>query len=189
MAKCKNCGEGDKTWTQDSETSKWRLLNADGSRHFCMNNAASTTTTTAAGPGPGNVYRGQQTTQQQPVQVHPTPEEWNALYDKIGKMAETISMQAKFYEDLVTEMQTVSKAVHKSFLVQDKADQFLQECRITDAKIDRILTRVDSIAGTRIVEYDEQQREQPRKIRLKGELSELARQEEEYDRDKEDGLV
>ena len=171
MAKCKNCGEGDKLWTQNEE-GKWRMLNADGSAHRCMGSGGfggaqqqqqqerRVPLTPAQQMGHQQVQQPSQPQQQQ----HPTAEEWTALFDKINKMSETLGLYAQFYEGLVSEMQSISKSVHKSFLVADKADQFLEQAKITDAKIDRLLPHFKRV-------------------------QELARQEEEYDRDREDGTI
>ena len=163
MAKCKNCGEGDKQWTQNEE-GKWRMLNADGSAHRCMSSSGSG----GGGAGATQWHREIPVAQaQQQVaasQAHPTTEEWNALWEKVNKMTETLAMQAQFYEGLVGEMQSISKSVHKTFLIADKADQFLEQARITDAKVDRLVSRF---------KHEE----------------ELAQQEEAYDQAKEDGTI
>jgi hypothetical protein len=177
MAKCKNCLEGDKTWTQD-ENGKWRLLNADGSRHFCMGSQGQQQQQQTQAQQQPQVQLQQPQVPQQ--QQYPSKEEWD-------KLRENVAAIAQFYEGLVSEMQIISKSIHKSFLIQDKAEQFLEQSRITDAKVDRILALVQNARGD--VNQDDELSRPGYREKLNAFEDKLVRAEEEYDRDKEEGTI
>lgn len=159
-SKCKRCGQ-DIRWPQPY-TAGARPLEADGSGpHDCPAYKRDSYESHDNG-GSGFVK-----TQQQ-VQQQPTSEEWTALFDKIAKMSEILEMQARFYEGLVGEMQLMNKMVQKVSLP-------LEEIRTLDAKTERILARVESITGVQNVREDANSR--------------LRRQEQEFDRDREDGTI
>jgi hypothetical protein len=53
--------------------------------------------------------------------------------------AELDKIVSNHYKDILIEMRNISRISQKATLVLDKVEQFLEQSRITDAKVDRLL--------------------------------------------------
>lgn len=185
MAKCKYCNEDGKKWYKDPESGRFSLLEEDGSYHRCQSFSSSR----SSGPGPGSVYRGpdanlvqQPSSQAQPPQQQQQQQQHEpaikALSDQIAQQGEQINKLVELYNDFMQNLIETTHAAkdassnsRKVLLIADKSDQFLEQARIIDAKVDRL---VASYITHNLNQTTEEEKR--------------AQQELEYDKDKEDGL-
>jgi len=107
-----------------------------------------------------------------------------AISDGFKEINERVDKLSKVYTDLAVDNAELANAMRRAMQIADKADQFLEQSRITDAKADRILGLIYSTRPYTPVTYDAK-KEQARKEFEQ----QLAEQEAEYDRDKEDGTL
>ena len=118
MTKCKNCNEADKTWHHDPNTGKWQLLNADGSRHFCMSGAtgiSSSNTQPQQTQQTATVIEHQQGTMATYEVAH--------VLDSIDKRIQRIE---EYYGDLVELLKAVTQSQTKNQQMADAEARYDQ---------------------------------------------------------------
>lgn len=184
MAKCKYCNEDGKKWYKDPESGRFSLLEEDGSYHRCQSFSSSR----SSGPDPGSVYRGPDANlvQQQPSQAQQSQQQQQhepaikALSDQIALQGEQITKLVELYNDFMQNLIETTHAAkdassnsRKVLLIADKSDQFLEQARIIDAKVDRLVASFVTHNLNQTTTEEEKR----------------AQQELEYDKDKEDGII
>ena len=132
---------------------------------------------------PGSQSPGQvaQTQSQAPVGLSDLVK---AISDGFQEINIRLDRLSKVYTDFAVDNAELANAMRRAMQIADKADQFLEQSRITDAKADRILGLIYSTRPYTPVTYDTKKEAARKEFE-----QELAEQEVEYDREKEDGTL